>query len=313
MDTKYKTCKPRILILSPQAHNLLKVIESFGGYNTNDSGHNKVSAEGFNTITSLVFSFPSSTVKLALELKAQEPHLYIYQKNTKGQLVEDLVPSLKNLYSVKDLFPQFDPKNPTHLKHHSGISNLHPSEDQKVIRLKSFGDTNLLKEILSAFKLYSSSSMQKKSEKELSPEELIKKLEHQSEIGARGEELLFERLKAQLIALKVTEADIPKHLIHTSKIDASKGYDIEYHFKDEHRYIEVKTTTTTVDAEFFFSINEYEVLEAKGKEGYIYRVVLSPDLEKIVDLKEIKNPFADKGTSDFKAIAFKANLKDFEK
>ena len=102
-----------------------------------------------------------------------------------------------------------------------------------------------------------------------------------------------------------------KSLIHTSKENTSAGYDIEYHFEGEHRYIEVKTTTQNVEADFFFSINEYEILKAKGNEGFIYRVVLDDKLEKIIDVKEIQNPFASKDTNDFKAIAFKTNVSDF--
>ncbi len=75
----------------------------------------------------------------------------------------------------------------------------------------------------------------------------------------------------------------------------------------------MKTTIQNAEADFFFSINEYNVLEVKGDEGYLYRVVLDPDLSTIVTLEERKNPFGDKDTSDFKAIAFKASLKDFEK
>jgi hypothetical protein len=39
--------------------------------------------------------------------------------------------------------------------------------------------------------------------------------------------------------------------------------------------------------------------------------LLDEDLNDIVDFKIERNPFGDKETSDFKAIAFKANLKDF--
>ena len=147
-----------------------------------------------------------------------------------------------------------------------------------------------------------------KSDKELSPENLLKKLERQDKIGQKGEELLFEKLKKDL----EVDENPKKYLIHTSKENAFAGYDIEYHFEDEHRYIEVKTTIQNVEADFFFSINEYEVLKAKGNEGFIYRVVLDDKLEKIIDVKEIQNPFASKDTNDFKAIAFKANVSDFE-
>lgn len=143
--------------------------------------------------------------------------------------------------------------------------------------------------------------------KELSPVDLLSKLERQDAIGVKGEELLLEKLKVDF----GVGGNPKKSLIHTSKENSSAGYDIEYHFEDEHRYIEVKTTTQNAEADFFFSINEYNVLEEKGDEGFIYLVVLDVELEKIIDLKEIQNPFAIKQTSDFKAITFKANLRDF--
>ena len=101
-------------------------------------------------------------------------------------------------------------------------------------------------------------------------------------------------------------------MIDRRKINVSQGYDIESHFNGQSRYIEVKTTTVNANAEFFFSANEYEVLQVKGKEAYIYRVVLSEDLKSLLKIKEIQNPFGYKDITDFKPIAFKAKLSDFD-
>lgn len=151
------------------------------------------------------------------------------------------------------------------------------------------------------------------TKKELSPEDLLKKLERQDAIGIKGEDFAIEYEKKRLEKLGADPSKIDEYIIDRRKINVSQGYDIESYFGGQSRYIEVKTTTVNAEADFFFSANEFNVLKAKGEEAYIYRVVLSEDLESIVEIREIQNPFGDKKTSDFKAIAFKANLKDFEK
>ncbi|MDM1782360.1 DUF3883 domain-containing protein [Acinetobacter indicus] len=151
------------------------------------------------------------------------------------------------------------------------------------------------------------------TKKELSPEDLLKKLERQDAIGIKGEDFAIEYEKKRLEKLGADPSKIDEYIIDRRKINVSQGYDIESYFGGQLRYIEVKTTTVNAEADFFFSANEFNVLKAKGEEAYIYRVVLSEDLESIVEIREIKNPFGAKDTSDFKAIAFKANLNDFEK
>ena len=151
------------------------------------------------------------------------------------------------------------------------------------------------------------------SKKEMSPEDLLKKLERQDAIGTKGEDFAIEYEKERLEGLGAKPEHFDEYIIDRRKINVSQGYDIESHFDGQSRYIEVKTTTVNAEADFFFSTNEFNVLKAKGEEAYIYRVVLSEDLESIIEIREIQNPFGDKKTSDFKAIAFKANLKDFEK
>ena len=149
--------------------------------------------------------------------------------------------------------------------------------------------------------------------KEMPPEELLKKLERQDAISTKGEDFAIEYEKNRLEKLGANLSKIDEYIIDRRKINVSQGYDIESHFDGQSRYIEVKTTTVNAEADFFFSTNEFNVLKAKGEEAYIYRVLLSEDLESIVEIREIQNPFGDKETSAFKAIAFKASLKDFEK
>ena len=146
----------------------------------------------------------------------------------------------------------------------------------------------------------------------MSPEDLLKKLERQDTIGTKGEDFAIAYEKERLEGLGAKPEHFDEYIIDRRKINVSQGYDIESHFDGQSRYIEVKTTTVNAEADFFFSTNEFNVLKEKGEEAYIYRVVLSEDLESIVEIREIQNPFGDRETSNFKAIAFKASLKDFE-
>lgn len=249
-----------------------------------------------NPLVSFVLS---NGVAVALRPNKRRPSLYLLNHQEKG-LVEDCLSFLK-LTFYKDSDPHEAIKN-------GKVKGLENKED--VVMISEISITDFEKVMNFIFPTHGLSFKHGKYEgrkKELTPEELLKKLERQSEIGAKGEKLLFEKLKTDF---KVEE-NPEKSLIHTSQTNASAGYDIEYHFEDEHRYIEVKTTTTSLDADFFFTTNEYEVLKSKGDEAYLYRVLLNDDLNNIVDFKIERNPFGDKETSDFKAIAFKASLKDF--
>jgi hypothetical protein len=248
----------------------------------------------------------SNGVAVALRPNKRSPSLYLLNQQKNG-LIEHYLNSLK-LTFYKDSDPHEAIKN-------GKVKGLENKKDVVMISEISITDFEKVMDfICPTHGLSFDHGKYVGRKKELSPEELLKKLECQSEIGARGEELLFEKLKADFRV----EGNPKKSLIHTSKENSSAGYDIEYHFDAEHRYIEVKTTTQKMEADFFFSINEYNVLETKADEGFIYRVVLDAELEKIIDLKEIKNPFgvkkiSPKESDTFEAIIFKANVSDFEK
>ena len=98
---------------------------------------------------------------------------------------------------------------------------------------------------------------------------------------------------------------------HIAITDVATGYDIESHYNGESRYIEVKTTISKAESDFFFSLNEYEVLKAKGEEAYIYRIVFE-EKGSNPEVIELNDPFGERHPKKLKPVAFQANLNDFE-
>ena len=318
VNTKYRNNLP----VSDATEELVKFIESKGGKNVHDSRHQRqISKNGYALAGGLVYEFPYRK-GLMIQLNADLPSIYVKSIFPNWQYIFDLVPGARNFHKHGKVYSE-NKKGNSKKGYHAALDHedwLAPSHDNPVVLL-SLIEIDIAKQIVDLIcsngvickRVELSPASFKKSDKELSPEELLKKLERQDAIGAKGEELLFEKLKVDF----GVEGNPKKSLIHTSKENSSAGYDIEYHNDTEHRYIEVKTTTQNVESDFFFSINEYNVLEAKGDEGFIYRVVLDAELENIIGLKEIKNPFGVKKINikeadTFKAIMFKANLRDFD-
>lgn len=196
---------------------------------------------------------------------------------------------------------------------HSALKAIKGIQDRKtIIRIScvTFDEYNQLMQYIYISE-FSSASEKFNTNKVLSPENLHDRLDMQTKVGAKGEELLFNKLKLKLLSSGINKKDIDQYLIHVSKTDVSKGYDIFFKYEGRTKYIEVKTTINSIDCNFFFSENEYNVLKNKGNEGYIYRLVLNKKLDEIMELKEIKNPFENKVLSEFQGIYFKANLSEF--
>ena len=255
-----------------------------------------------NPLVSFVLS---NGIAVALRPNKRRPSLYLLNHQKNG-LVEHYLNSLK-LTFYKDSDPHEAIKN-------GKVKGLKNKKDVVMISEMSITDFEKVMDFI--FPTHGLSFKHGKYEgrkKELSPEDLLKKLERQDAIGTKGEDFAIEYEKERLKSLGAKPEHFDEYIIDRRKINVSQGYDIESHFGGQSRYIEVKTTTVNADADFFFSTNEFNVLKAKGEEAYIYRVVLSEDLKTRIDVKEIKNPFIGKETSAFKAIAFKASLKDFEK
>ncbi|WP_282122170.1 DUF3427 domain-containing protein [Algibacter mikhailovii] len=95
-----------------------------------------------------------------------------------------------------------------------------------------------------------------------------KKSKDSKKIGDLGEELVLKWEQEKLIRL-----GIHKKAIRVSLDDDSLGYDIESYNEQEQRiYIEVKTTTGSLNTPFFITPNEIEVSKEKGEQFFIYRL-----------------------------------------
>lgn len=103
----------------------------------------------------------------------------------------------------------------------------------------------------------------------------INKARKDAEIGLLGEELVINYEKERLINLDLNE--YAEKIRWISKESDSYGYDIESFDVDEngkvyHIKIEVKTTASKADTEFFVTKNELEVSKEYKKSYFIYRV-----------------------------------------
>ncbi len=103
----------------------------------------------------------------------------------------------------------------------------------------------------------------------------INKARKDAEVGLLGEELVISYEKQRLIDLNLN--DYAEKIKWISKESDLYGYDIESFDMDENGNIfsikiEVKTTASRADTEFFVSKNELEVSKEYQKKYFIYRV-----------------------------------------
>lgn len=103
----------------------------------------------------------------------------------------------------------------------------------------------------------------------------INKARKDAEVGLLGEELVISYEKQRLIDLNLN--DYAEKIKWISKESDLYGYDIESFDIDENGNIisikiEVKTTASRADTEFFVSKNELEVSKEYHKKYFIYRV-----------------------------------------
>lgn len=105
--------------------------------------------------------------------------------------------------------------------------------------------------------------------------DFIKMAEENAKTGLRGEELVLEWEKERL--LKFGFDQLVEQIKWVSQQTDVLGYDIES-FTVDHKgvpqriYIEVKTTKSKYDTDFFVSSNEVKKSEIYGKNYWIYRV-----------------------------------------
>lgn len=186
-----------------------------------------------------------------------------------------------------------------HLDHPDNRDLLTPSEKSPVLLLSNLPVAQA-KQIVDVI-------AKGKVRKPISPKELEKILDEKNRIGLDGE--LFAReweIQRLMKDEGATREEAETAVEHVALKDSSLGYDLKSRYKGKVRFIEVKTTERDKEADFFFTINEFNVLKELNANAYIYRVTLGQK-----DPVIIRNPFGSKETDIFEAIAFKANLSDF--
>lgn len=122
--------------------------------------------------------------------------------------------------------------------------------------------------------------------KGLSEDELVRKLERQSETGKAGE---FWVIQDEIERLRLAGCPDPQSYVRrVAETDVGRGYDIESTWPGEERCIEVKTTTVS-GSDFYLTLNERNVLSQLGDKGWLYRVSLEQkDLQ--TQVTKIQNP-----------------------
>lgn len=308
----------RHLTLQPSSNHvieLLNYIEQHGGVLMHSSGHGKQKGEELKG--TLIYSLGLSK-GLMIALNKVFPSLYIKQYLASGENIFDVVSSAKNYLSDTYSISNKGLSSKGYNTHLDRFDWLKPSAKNPTILLskvdvdsaKQIIDSIVNKKNLSSNVKINQINSSKKPDRLFSPDDLIKKLERQSEIGKQGECIAYQFEYQRLMDLGATPKQAIKAIHHVALDNVSKGYDIESNFNSERRCIEVKATTAKADSEFFFSLNEYEVLKNLGDEAFIYRVVFSNDPLKS-DVKVIANPFGSRDKTQFEAIAFKTDLSDF--
>lgn len=117
--------------------------------------------------------------------------------------------------------------------------------------------------------------------RKVSPEELIKQLNRRKQIGDEGELFAYE---FECTRLRKLGCKNPSDcVIHIAKANTAAGFDIISNYNNEIRYIEVKTTTTDV-LDFYLTKNEYEEMQEKKKDYFLY---LIKSKENKCELKQI--------------------------
>ena len=122
----------------------------------------------------------------------------------------------------------------------------------------------------------------------ISPEDLQRRLAHQTKIGSIGESVAMKYERQRLLGLGATKSTID--LQQVSKVNAAAGFDIRSCYRKRTRYIEVKTSVS-LNGPLFISPNEISTLQKHGKAGYLYLVHVT-DVRKRVGTvhRVIQNP-----------------------
>lgn len=133
--------------------------------------------------------------------------------------------------------------------------------------------------------------LNEQKQKAISPPEKIyrtaRKIEDWDEIykkrritGSKGEEIAV--VMEREFFIKINRKDLADRVNQVSKIDSRLGYDILSFFEDgREKFIEVKSTTATLDSPYYLSQNELEFLKTHGENALIYRFLLSDNIPQL--------------------------------
>jgi len=173
------------------------------------------------------------------------------------------------------------------------------SELQKQFKkwFKSITDGRIGYEHIHIITINDKVNVEKRTKRQVSPEELQNRLAAQNEIGAAGEEIALTHEKNRLRALGVADAEAD--IVQVSLQNVAAGFDIRSKHRKDIRYIEVKSSTS-VGAAVYVTPNELSTLKKHGDSAYLY-VVHVTDVRKKEGkvIIELKNPFNDGRDTDW--------------
>lgn len=248
----------------------------------------------------LTYLFPNNTAVM-VALNKNLPSIYAKKILPNHELFDAISFKVKDWKEIAGVKSEDEKGFHEHLDHPDNRELLIPSEKSPVLLLSNLPvvQAKQIVDVIANGKVI----------KPISPKDLEKILDEKNRIGLDGE--LFAReweIQRLMKDEGATREEAETAVEHVALEDSSLGYDLKSGYKGKKRFIEVKTTERNKEADFFFTINEFNVLKDLNANAYIYRVTLGEKEPEI-----IRNPFGSKKTDAFEAIAFKASLKDFEK
>ena len=153
-------------------------------------------------------------------------------------------------------------------------------------------------------------STNKPKTNQVSPDELVRKLKRQEQIGKAGEDVAYLHEVGRLRTLNIRDPE--KWIDRVSFRNAAAGFDILTEVpRRDLRYIEVKSTTGTADS-IYITRNEVDTLEVHGEDAYLYIVRVSNLKRKEGHvIQEIRNPIKYlKSMTSFEPVLYNVKLSD---
>ena len=135
----------------------------------------------------------------------------------------------------------------------------------------------------------------------LSPEELLKRMEINSETGRVGELIAMAYERSRLAEQLCPDPQL--HLRHTALSRVDAGFDIESNWSGERRCIEVKSSTTE-NSDFYMSEGERKKLLKLGAQAWLYRVYVRSDGSGEV-VEVLQDPLSNIPTDAFQPVVWR--------